>query len=257
MVDNVCHRHHIEPEFSLWKRTIHASGVVAGQDVASSASHLPHQARDFEPSTCSSVPSAVPQTDTVVGDDQLLTRNAESLAEITASDEVGASELSLATNNDPSAGGLSCQTVELSSVSETQQPESSPSASVAALPVADRRPQNGGNSLAETSDVKFRDNQNPEHMDSAPSDGDVVLSQSLTTVSDQLIVSSSSSSDSEAVNVVSVGAPIACTNSDAHLPVANNNQSLLPRPVSESLSAENMQLSPSEPMTVCMVFVCL
>jgi len=227
--------------------------------VASTVGRILHHVRDSEPPMCSSVSSSMQHTDTVVGHDQPLTRNAESFAENTSSEEIRASEMSHVTNDDPSTGGSSCQTgsadVRLSSVLETQQPELNPSNSVVDPAVAgERPPKKNVHSSAETSgshSVEPTEDRAPAHVASTPSDCIAMSSQSLTSVSDQLIVSSSSSlsADSEVVNVASMDTTISCVGSDDPLPVVDNNQSA--HPVGESFSLENIQSSPSEPLMVC------
>ena len=234
---------------------------MAEQEAASTVGRILHHVRDSEPPTCSSVSSSMQHTGTDVGHDQPMTRNAESLAENTSSEEVRASEMSHVTSDDPSTGGLSCRTgsadVRLSSVLETQQPELNPSNSVVDPPVAGGRPpKKNVHSSAETSgshSVEPTKDRTPAHVASAPSDCIAMSSQSVTSVSDRLIVSSSSSSsaDSEAVNIASMDTTISCVGSDDHLPVVDNNQSLYAHPVSESVSLENIQSSPSEPLMVC------
>jgi len=250
---NVCGRHHVEPEFSLWKQSIGNIDGAAEQDVASAAGDLSHQACDFEPPViCSSDLLSTPHSaDNHVADDRLLTtRNFER----TSNEGIETSELSVVTNDDLSTKGSSCQTTDVklsSSVSETQQLVLNQYSGVVDLPVDDVRPSQNI-ATSDTQLVESRDDQNLAHKVSASSNCGTVLSQIQTAALDQPVVSSSSSfsADSEAVNTTSMDTTTARANSGTHLPVADN----FAHPVGELSSAENIQSSPSEPSVVCAVY---
>ena len=261
-VVNVCCRHHVEPEFSLWKQNVSNIDGVVEQEVASASGH-PY---DFEPPATSSLSSSMHRSETHTADNQLMTRNSESFEMMSSSEEIGSSELSVPAHSDPSTVGLSCPTnstdVQVSSLSETQQPEVNPSRSAVDRPMSNGRPaENNVPSLAKTSDaqsVESRNDRNLTYVVSAPSECSVVLSsQSVTSASDQIIVSSASSSsaDLDAVNIEPMDTAVACTSSGAHQPVAGNGQPLLADASSESLSTEHIQSSPSKSPVVCVVFL--
>jgi len=254
----VCYRHSSEPELSLWRHDLGDDDGVAELQLASAAGAASEQPCNADRLTDCSVSVS---TCADVGD--LPVPAAQFNTEKMATEETGASNMSCSTTGlsteSTSSGGLKhgrSTDAESASVSEKQDVlavDCGPFAGAEELPVVAARPQNSIESLARgdsATPVKSQDCQTPAEMDLAPLDPGAVLPSDAKSPSNEPIASSLSA-DSEAVDGSSVKTAASNATSDSDLPHADDNCTLDSQQFTESLSAENVQPSASEPHMVC------
>jgi len=241
---------------SIWKHTVvNAEGVIepvlSRSEWLSADGKVSHLSYDDAHTASSSVPASSQHTDTDALCGHLLAGGTQSLGETVIAEETVAPEPSdtsaddrskeVCTSEGPTGAGFTDG--ESISVSEKQQSEVSRSLSAGAVDASG--PQDNVPPSTETGSVEPVQSQGDENLMSNVAltvSDHPAFSHSVTTTSNQLVISSSSA-DSETVDNASDETTLACATDDTDPPLADDSHSFS---ANELLLSENVQASAAE-----------